>query len=446
MLVKKLFLGVALIILMTPIFSLRVEAASNIVYISPASLSVNLGGSLSVQLRIDPNSTINAVSANVNYNQGILQFSSLSLGAFGLCSTQNGGGGVVQLNCAYQGSTNYPSSDSLIATINFQAIGAGTSGLNITNANAVNPNNNYAYTNPGVANGQVTVIGNSTPPPSTPPPGTTSRNTSSSSYSSSYRTTPSSNGSSSTPSTTPKTPPPSQAVIAINKISQNFDYSIGSINLLSNLPSTGIIKFGTSSNNLNQQITISNPSSNLKFNFTNSNLIPGTEYYYQVTLSSPGTSNYVSKIATFNTKGLSLEMLILDRNYHPISNLTVVLHSTNPRSLTTNSKGILDINNITPGFHHIVYEFDHKIYSDSIYIINNINTIGNYQTSNPQTSATILTNYQIGKSVNYFFIFLVAIFSLIALAIIGLYLYIKKPRLIHDIEHYRKLVIHSEKI
>ncbi len=446
MVVKKLFLGAALIILMTPIFSLRVEAASNIIYISPASLSVGLGSSLSVQLRIAPNSTVNAVSANVNYNQGILQFSSLSLGAFGLCSTQNGGGGVVQLNCAYQGSTNYPSSDSLIATINFQAVGAGTSGLDITGANAVNPNNNYSYTNPGVANGEVTVIGNSTPPPSAPAPGTTSKNSPTSFYSSSHQATPSPNGASSSPSATPKTAPTSQPVIGINKLSQNFNYTLGNIDIFPSLPSTGIIKYGTSQNNLNQQIGISNPSSTLKFNFANSNLIPGTKYYYQITLSSPGASNYVSKLATFTTKGLSLEILVLDHNYHPIPHLKVVLHSTNPRSLITNGNGILDINNITPGIHHIIYKFNNKIYSDSIYIMNNINTIGNYQTSNLQTTATILTNYRIGSSVNYLLIFLIAIFSLMALSIIGLYLYIKKPRLIHDIEHYRKLVIHSDRI
>ena len=75
--------------LATLLFPGLVLAASNVIYITPQNTTVNQGANFSVEVRIDPNSSINAVQAYVNYNSSIIQYDSLSLGGVhALCSTK----------------------------------------------------------------------------------------------------------------------------------------------------------------------------------------------------------------------------------------------------------------------------------------------------------------------------------------------------------------------
>ena len=385
-------------------------ALANSVYITPSSVSTASGSSFSVQLRITPDTSINAVQADVDYNQSLLSYQSSSLGAFSLCTQDSGGGGVVQFACAIPGGSSV-NTDSLIATINFQAISGGNTSLNVTNQNAVS-STSETFTNPSASGASVSISGgttNNTPVSggSSPAPAPARTYTPAKTY---YTPSTSATPTSSTPTPTPTTAKPATKTPSINITSNsplNIGFESANINIQLNQAANGKILYGTSPSNLDLTKSITLKSGDNKLNLSQSGLLPGTIYYYRIQLSN-GSSNYLSKIQNFVTKGLTLQMTVLGNNNQPLKNQLVTLHSQRPLAAKTNSKGIATFYDVAPGLHHLQIVESGKTLSEPVYVTNNVQ---NNKTSAPQQAAVVFSDYKLTAGIsNYMDVIIIAIF------------------------------------
>lgn len=140
---------------------LRSFASSAQFYLTPSTVSVATGQTFTVDLRINPGTTIDTVDATLQYDPAVLQYDSTNVtnSAFPTEIISNGGGGVVKLTRTALSPLTV-SSDSLIASFTFTALKATTSStLQLTGNVAYQGNSVTAVT----TNGTVTV----TAPPDT---------------------------------------------------------------------------------------------------------------------------------------------------------------------------------------------------------------------------------------------------------------------------------------
>ncbi len=433
---RKIFFIVILITFIVAFtYPPTVKASSDTFYISPASTSVTQGSNFTVQLRVNPSTSTSGVTATVSYNQSILQFQSLTLGAFPLCAQQSGGSGTIQISCSTSSDVN---SDSLIASINFNALSGGGSNLNISNASYTD--SNFNLINANAENGYVSVASTSSsvsnPGSNLAAPRTTSHNY----YNSSNSPSPP------TPTTSPKSiPSPPSSPIKIAGINDSIYYSGGFIAIEANQNLNGTLYYGLSPQKLNLDVSDNVNSASLSFNLFKQNLIPGTKYFYQIKLQATDGATFTTKIASFKTKGLNINVLLLSNNYQRLSNVT--LHISNNKTsyvVTTNSNGTFNLSNISPGLYRATYNLKHKSYSSYLYVVNNIVTTGqSTQSAAPQTLALILDKYSLNNKNNLYIVILIGLVVIVALAYV--YGYKNKNKIIYDLENYRNLIIKSHK-
>jgi len=119
----------------------RVGAASQQLYLSPSSASVNIGQNITLAVRensgTDP---VNAVQANLTYNPAQLQFVAVDYtnSAFSLQASSSGGGGSVKMARATGGGEPPVTGDNLIANVTFKAlVGGVTSNITFASGSAV---------------------------------------------------------------------------------------------------------------------------------------------------------------------------------------------------------------------------------------------------------------------------------------------------------------------
>ena len=163
----------------------RVGAASQQLYLSPSSASVNIGQNITLAVRensgTDP---VNAVQANLTYNPAQLQFVAVDYtnSAFSLQASSSGGGGSVKMTRATGGGEPPVTGDNLIANVTFKAlVGGVTSNITFASGSAVvrSTDNTNILTSSGTGSyvlvglPTVTPTPTPTPPPPTPPLSTT---------------------------------------------------------------------------------------------------------------------------------------------------------------------------------------------------------------------------------------------------------------------------------
>ncbi|HET9721840.1 MAG TPA: cohesin domain-containing protein [Candidatus Saccharimonadales bacterium] len=395
----------------------RSLATTGQIYVSPGSSSVQIGNTVTVALRVNPGTSINAVQATVGYDSSALQFLSTSLGVFSTCVQNSGGGGSVVLSCALLGSST--SSDSLIADISFKALaGSGSSTLSISGANAAN---NGTYTDPSSVGGTVSF---SSPAPAPIPSGSGGGSTSHSS----------SAGSSSAP-TQPAAAPavqPAAPKVSLTVNTDKIQFTTASFKLHANVPVQAFIKYGTDKNNLNLSTDLSSPSQTPTIGFDSANLTPGTIYYYQVVAKVGDSIVAQSPVKQLTTKGFTVRVAILDSHYHPLANRVVTLHST-PMTVKTDGSGVATFTNVAPGPHHVEYQVGKTTYQESVYVNNDLASSKGEQTASPQTAAVVLTSYQqaTGKSPLYAVLVILALLGASAL------LYAKKGQFVAVVQRLR---------
>jgi hypothetical protein len=209
---QKIQITIASLLLIVPalLYSLPARAAgSATMYLSPASGSQVVGGTLTVNIYEDSGANqINAVDADINYPAGQLNFVNYAAAPkFDLAGPHSAGGGSVKLSLATTQTPGYLTGSQLIATVNFTVTAAGSATISFASSTAV-----YGYSD-GKALTLSTVLGSynltapvqPTPPPSSPPagPGSTGGSTSSKPSSSTAKpTSPGGTASSASPSPT----------------------------------------------------------------------------------------------------------------------------------------------------------------------------------------------------------------------------------------------------
>jgi hypothetical protein len=363
-------------------------AASTKIYLTPSRSSVQVGKKRTLQLRINPATSVNAVQATVHYNTSALKLTSHSLGVFTLCARNSAGGGTVSLACAISGSST--SKNSLIATLTFKALTShGSSGVTITGAKAAHAGSYVASTS---SNASVSFQSKpAPPPPSNPnPPGHSSGHTHHTSSHNSHSPT------KKTHHKSDKKKHDDKKTVLKDMFSftpKHVQFTNAEITIKSKIKGKIYARFGTSKKKINHKTSKKQVSKNGKAVLQLKKLTPGTKYYYQVILEKSGSKDAKGNIASFTTKGFTVHIKVLGEHFYPLRNQPVVLHSS-PYKSQTNQDGLATFKNITPGVHELEYSSKGKTYIGKVYVDNTIITgHNNTQAANPQTIAAVLSGY-----------------------------------------------------
>ena len=247
------------------LWSQHAYAATGTMYLTGTSSAAH-GGTVTLNLRINPGTAVTVTQSSITYDASKLQFVSINTSgsAFDTNVSQSQSSGSIEIDRAKLDS-NGISTDSLIATITFTALPySGSTAVNI-----VPPSNaayNGSYTNPALSGVSISFTPGScpagqtgTPPSCTTPPPVSGGNTSSGGSSSTKsNTSNSSSGSSSnssstsaqttTPTSSEAAPASSLAVPAIT--SKDFQYTMATVVAKTNQAAQVQIKYGLTKDGL----------------------------------------------------------------------------------------------------------------------------------------------------------------------------------------------------
>lgn len=280
--------------------------------LSPASSSLEKGSALSVDIYEDSGSDeVNAVVANLTYDQGILQFGSISNSSvYNIDAQTSGGNGHINLqrgSCVVSnGQCTHISGKQLVATIHFTTIAAGTAAVTFDNTSAVYKTVDSSPEQLTFQNGSYTVTEPApvTPPPSpNPTPAPTPSPTPSGSSSSSTNkktTTTQTPTQTTTPSTTSTPTPTATAAPTVSNVKvTNLTSKTATVTWTTDTDSTSEVHYGL----LEGKYIISDVDKKLTKNHSvvlaSHQLVPGQTYHFIVTSIDASGRSTSSKDATF---------------------------------------------------------------------------------------------------------------------------------------------------
>ncbi|HEX7484013.1 MAG TPA: cohesin domain-containing protein [Candidatus Saccharimonadales bacterium] len=389
------FLGCAVVV---PLWTSRVYAATGSMYLTGTS-SVAHGGTVTLNLRINPGTPVTVTQSSITYDASKLQFISINTSgsAFDTNVTQSQSSGSIQIDRAKLDPAGV-STDSLIASISFTALPYSGS----TAVNLVPPSNaayNGSYTNPALSGASISFTPGScpagqtgTPPSCTTPPasggGTTSGGSSS--------TKPSNSGSNSSPSTpssptsTPAqtTPEAVSTLSAPSIVSTDFQYTVAGIVAKTNQAAQVQVKYGLSADSLNFQTPLTASGTSHTITITD-NLPMATTIYYQL-VATDGKVTQATKTQTVKTKGVVVTVLLLDKNRNPISGQTASIDDQEAKS---SKDGYVTFNNLAPGEHQVVLKDGGKKRKQPFVILANITTTAGRQSTPDQNIFVVYDDY-----------------------------------------------------
>jgi len=408
----KAFVACSVIMAMTVfLWTGHSSAAGGLLYLSPSSSSVQVGSNLTLQLRINPGTTINSVEATISYDPSALSFISSTPSFFATCVQNSGGGGNINLSCA--SLANSTSSDTLVSTLQFQALaGSGSSAVTLTSGNAA-----YGtYTNPGLQSASVSFT--SPAPPASSGGGSSSGGSSGTTSHVSHTSSPSSTQpvASSAPSTTPA-PAPSTKVSLAAHVATAL-YTAVAISVKANQPVQAAIDYGTSATDLNLSTPPAPAATTSTVSLDPNALLPGTTYYYQVVATDASGNVTKGPLQTVTTKGFTVEVTVLDGNYRPLAHHQVTLHST-AQTVMTDGHGVATFVNVAPGQHHVDFlpSGMTTVMSQPVYVMDAFSSSGLKQTAATQQLAVILHDYH--QSMVPRWLLFIPIFLVIGLLLFG---------------------------
>lgn len=148
------------------------HAAATSLYLSPSSANVTVNTTFNVGVRINAGESINAVEANLTYNQSQLQYVSMSDAgsAFSINASSNGGGGSVAIN---RGQVGGVTGDKLIVTLTFKALASNvTSGVSFAGSSQAlrNSDSSNVLSNTSGGSYALTAVAAAKPPAKSPTP------------------------------------------------------------------------------------------------------------------------------------------------------------------------------------------------------------------------------------------------------------------------------------
>jgi hypothetical protein len=346
------------------------KAASATLYLSPSSGTVAIGDTFSVDVYEDSGSQdVNAVQADLTYNQSVLQYISVtSSSAFSISAATSGGGGSVHID---RGAIPAVTGAQLVATVTFKGIAGGTSNINFAGSSRVLANSG-PQANQDILSGTsgATYTVPSPPAPPTPPPAPSPTPTPSPSPS----PTPSPS-----PSTKPKTPspapkpnpaptPPAPPATASSKdttppsISNIEVTNIGTNSALisweTSEPATSQVDYGittnyelTNGNGL--YVTVHKLSLSYKL------LNPDTTFHFTVKSVDSSGNAATSPDQTFTTKAgsASLRVKIVDQNNKPLKDAKVTISRVTGK---TDKNGQVTLSELAVGSASVKVDYNGK--------------------------------------------------------------------------------------
>jgi hypothetical protein len=376
-------------------------AATSKIYLTPAHKRVQVGHTFTMQLRISPATSVNAVQATVHYNTHALKLTSHSLGVFTLCGNNSAGGGSVALACTMSGSST--SRNSLISSMTFKALTShGNSGVTITDAKAAHAGRYVASSS---SNASVSFAPKPDPqskpqpqPKPTPESGPTPtpilpRHHVYKKPSSGSHTSSTNKHDKSSKKKHHKKASSKNGLVVVPK---RVQFTRAKITVTSKIKGHVYARYGTNQKKLTKKTSKTPISAKHHATLQLKKLTPGTKYYYQVVLEPSGgkdKKDVKSKIIFLSTKGYTVHIKVFGQKYYPLANQPVTLHST-PSKATTNQEGVATFKNVAPGAHELQYTSQGKTYSSKVYVASNMTIADDgSQTAKPQTIAAVLSAY-----------------------------------------------------
>jgi len=385
------------------------NAASGTMSVSSATATHGTNVTLTVSL--NTSTAVDSVSAIVKYDTSKLTYVSTDVSGSSFDTTLPGsaGSGTVDLERTTLSNTNGMTGNLLIARITFTALPySGSTSVSL------DPSSMAAHagtnTSPALSAGSVTFSPGACPagqtgtPPNcttpTPPPssggssgggtksgsgGTTKTGGSTTGTSTGTKT--GTSGSSTGTKTT--TPPAPGALTAPTITGTNFQYTTATVTATTNVTAQVYVKYGLAADALNTQTPLTAASTS--HTITLNNLPIATTVYYQL-IAQDGKTTTTSAVQNTRTKGLSVNLLLQDKNHKPVANQSVTIQ---PEGITGKSSkdGRVTLNDLAPGSHQVELKSGSKTYSAPFTLLSNIVASGDNQTSAPQNATASYKNY-----------------------------------------------------
>ena len=322
-LLSKFLISVFLMIGLFSFSSESVYAGGNL-YLSPASKIVPQGSVFSVSVRVSSTEPINTVQANLSYPTDKVDFVSINTvgSAFDIQAENSGGGGLIKIG---RGLVGVVTGDKLVASINFKAkVNSGSASITFAAGSEADNAGNVVVS--ATKGGKYTFTDLPTPPP--PPP---------------------------TDITAPQI-----TDVKITDIGLNSAVVVWK----TNEPADSLVEIGPTQK-LGISVSDATPKTEHSLSLESDFLLPGATYYYQVKSKDSFGNEAVGEIASFETKGYSVKIKILNKAEKPLTGVKVGLFST-PKEATTDKAGIVEFTNVSPGNHSVHIQVGKQTFADKI--------------------------------------------------------------------------------
>ncbi len=284
--------------------------AGGSLYLSPSGASVASGSSISLYVRVNATSAVDAVQANLSYPADKLTFlSSYGGGAFEIQAENSGGNGSIRIG---RGTLSAKSGDNLIATISFRAVpSSGSASIGFTAGSEA------------VKGGSVVASATS---------GATITFTE--------------------PAPAAKPKPKDKKVPKISDIQvKNVGLNTATVTWKTNEKASSIVEYGPSKK-LGLVTSNSKLAKSHKVSLSKKLLLAGSKYYYQVRSKDKAGNVAKSKVTSFKTKGYSIKLKILDERGNPLEKVKVKL-IPGLEETTTSETGVAIFTDVAAGKHFV---------------------------------------------------------------------------------------------
>lgn len=303
-------------------------AGSAKLYASPSSSSVESGKNVTLSVRMDSGSQeASAIEVYGTYDQSKLQFIGMdnSGSPYDFTVEKNGGNGQFEIvSVAFSQNTT---GDVLITRLTFKALTDGRHTVALTGESKLSDPEGELFS--------LTRSGATVNAASVSDSGGGSGSTGSSSGGSGGSSTSGGSGSSQSGSTSNT----NQTGLGITVEPDYVGYTLATFIAQTTRNARVSISYGPSSEDLEFTTKPTKAGTKHQMLLDSKLLLPGTDYFYQVTAIDSSGNTVKSDISSFKTQGVPLTLRVLDPNRNPVSGITVKLKDNDTINAVTNSEG-----------------------------------------------------------------------------------------------------------
>jgi outer membrane biosynthesis protein TonB len=306
------------------------HAAASQMYLSPAGGSYTAGQSFTITIRVNAQTTVNAVQANLTYPTDKLDVSNLSYGgsAFDIQAESSAAGGSIRIG---RGTVTSFSGDRLVASITFTAkTGSGSATVSFAGGSSL-ADNGVEVTS--TKSGSTFSFYTPAAPAPTPAP------------------TPTSSGSTKTTTSTTKTTTtasPTTTAAAVAPAPDTKKPEVSQVKVTSSAPGISKLAIQTSEDaqvvleyglttTYGITVTDTKVSGTHELALDTKYMLPKTTYHYKLSITDAAGNNTITNDKTFTTPGLPASITVTGSDGKPLKGAKVTIDG---ETKLTNQKGI----------------------------------------------------------------------------------------------------------